>query len=254
MSSYATRFRFDVPEEPSAEALIVCPVSRWYFRRIALVAALFGGLALYFFYDGAYGYPRTNFHADLFDAFEAGKKGESFASLDFATDPDRTVSERQRSEMEEAHATGSQGGSWAAFAATRHLGEARPERHSADSIRQQFVFGWILVGLTFVAAGYGLIQRSRCLRAGIDWLETPPGKRIPFSEITGVDFAKWDRGIAILEVSQNQGATSQVKIDDYRFSGASEIIKRIGNGRPEIRSAKWPKSVCPGGNSSSEKE
>jgi len=241
VSSYAAPHRSDVPEESPAKAVIVCPVSRWYFRRIGLIAALFVGLGLYFFYDGAIGYPRANFHAALFEAFEAGKNGEPFEPLAFDGIADL---EGKREELRNAHETGSLGGSWAAFAAARHLGEARPDRHSAGSIRQQFVFGWVLIGLTGVVGVYALIQRNRKLRVGADWLETPGGKRIDFSRIAGVDFSKWDRGIALLEIAEPEGGSSQVKIDDYRYSGAADVVRRIGVGWPEIRKESWPKSVA----------
>lgn len=229
----------EVPESPSEEVTIVCPITRWYFRRLGLMAALFAGLGLFFLYDGAIGYPKHNFHADLFDAFDAGRNGVDLEAW-FRENPDSGSEKTYHEDIKAAHASGLAGKSWAAFAAGKHLAEAKPERHSQAAIQQQFIFAWVLAALFAGTALVALFQRKRCLKAGADWIETAAGRRIRFSDIESVDFSKWDRGIAMLEVASGEDRNTRIRIDDYKFSGTGRILNRIRQARPEIEEDNWP--------------
>ncbi|MEX2080118.1 MAG: hypothetical protein WEC33_00755, partial [Dehalococcoidia bacterium] len=78
---------------PDPTAPIVCCVTTWYYRRMGLLAAMFLGMGLYFFYDGRIGYPRDNLAAERKEWFErevindpetgyeaATKQGEEFTA------------------------------------------------------------------------------------------------------------------------------------------------------------------------------
>lgn len=206
------------------------------------MAALFAGLALFFLYDGIIGYPKDNFHAGLFDAFDAGRSGGELNSLNEKT-LGRNLRPEDQAELKAAFESGARGGSWAAFAAERHLGEAKPEPHPPESIRQQFHFAGVMAVLLAGVAVVALIHRKRCLRAGADWLETPSGRRVHFSEIHRIDFSKWDRGLAIVEISGGEQRNRRFKLDDYKYSGAAKILDRIHRNRPEVAIGNWPNLI-----------
>ncbi|NNE91469.1 MAG: hypothetical protein HKN23_07465 [Verrucomicrobiales bacterium] len=203
-------------------------MSPWFVRRIGLMIALVTGLGLYFFYDGWIGYPKKNFNAALFAAFETGKSGDAglpdpsaFHLADF--------SEAQSEALNQAIQSGRKGETWSRFAASRHLAAEEPKILTAKEIRDQFFYG-ALMGI--IAAGlaiYLLRERKKTLSADESGIRFPAGNRLKFAEISQLDLRKWDRGIAFVKA----GAT-RAKIDDYKYTGAGEIVNRLQAENPDL--------------------
>jgi hypothetical protein len=226
------------------EETVICPLSRWYYGRGALLIVLSAGLGLYFLYDGAIGYPKKNRTVDLHEAFEAAKAGEDWQPQDVAVEDGGTADDGgagasmdadHLAEIEKARQAGRDGISWAGFAAERRLPEKAPERFTAAQIRQQFHFA---IGLGAVAAAGGvflLLVRGRALRCDADSLTFPGGRRILFSAVLVIDLQKWDKGIGRLVYRKNEsGSESRVRIDDYKYVGSAEVLRRIQQANPEV--------------------
>ena len=201
---------------------IVCPLSKWYFRRIGMLLALTGGLGLYFLYDGAIGYPKKNHVADLYEAFDAVSKGRSWEPEDPAA-----LTEEQKEEIEEARQAAEGGATWAGFAADRLLPEKEPKRYTEADIREQFHFA-ILMGVICVGLGaFVFARRKKAVRADGEVITLPGGEKIPFLLVRKLDLAKWDRGVAVVTCATESGDEKTVKIDDYKFQGTDAILKRL---------------------------
>lgn len=204
---------------------IVCPLSRWFFRRMAMLALLMTGLALYFLYDGAIGYPKKNFTADLYEAFDAGRSGLDWQG---SGAEGKAYSDEQTAELGRAHQAGADGATWAGFAAGRLLPEKAPKRYTADEIREQYHFAVLLGVIALGAVLWTLFQRKKAFRCDREAIITPRGRTIPFSDVVRLDLKKWDRGIARLTVREGESdAETTVKVDDYKFSGTGRILRRL---------------------------
>src|SRR5690606_402912 len=71
------------PATADPAAPIICRVTRWYFRRMGMLAGLFLVFGLVFLYDGLWGYPKSVeiankekwFTEEYLASYEAAKKG-----------------------------------------------------------------------------------------------------------------------------------------------------------------------------------
>jgi len=212
------------------DEILVCPVSKWYLRRLAMLVALTGGLGLYFLYDGSIGYPKKNHLADLHEIFEATSRGEAAGPF-----PDEgTRSEKQRKELEAARRAARDGASWAGFAAERMLSESAPKRYSEGEIREQFRFAILMALIALAIAAFGASRRKRAFRADAEGISFPDGKRIAYAEMLEIDLRKWDRGVAKVRYSAPEGEERVAKIDDYKYAGTTAILKRARETNPAI--------------------
>ena len=204
---------------------IICPLAPWFFRRMGMLTLLAAGLAFYFFYDGAIGYPKKNFNADLFEAFMAGRSAESW---DVDRGGENLYTEEQIGELKKANQSGSDGATWAVFAAKRFLPEKAPKRYTGAEIRQQFQFA-ILLGMIAVGVVISLfLQRKKSFRCDRETIITPRRREIPFSAVSRLDLRKWDRGIARLTVRDgSEGRESAIKMDGYKYAGTEQILRRL---------------------------
>jgi len=223
-------------ETEQPDQIIVCPLSRWYYGRVALLIALSAGLGLYFLYDGAIGYPKKNRSVDLYEAFEAAKKGEDWQLQEGSREE---VDAEHLAEIEKARQAGRDGVSWAGFAAERRLPEKAPERFTPEQIRQQFHFAIGLGVFALLGGLFVLLVRGRALRCDAASLTLPNGQRIAFSEVVAIDLRKWDKGLGRLTYRDGKNGGSgagekHARIDDYKFAGSAQIMRRICQENPEV--------------------
>lgn len=200
-----------------------CRPSTWFFRRIGILIALTGGLGLFFLYDGMIGYPKKNFTVDLYEAFEAARVTSSDSG--FAYD-ESAYSAEQLEELKKATVAGREGGTWAGFAADRLLSEKIPERYTEADIREQFHFAILMGVISLGIVGFLLWHRRRSFSYGETSLTTPAGKVISFADVTALDIRRWDRGIGLLSYEEEKELL-RLKIDDYRYDGITEMLKKI---------------------------
>ncbi len=215
--------------EPDEDNVVKCPLSSWFYRRVGIAFVVIAGMALYFLYDGAIGYPKKNLAADLHDAFIAGQ-----SSVALPETADRGFTEQHVRDMEAAFEAGREGSSWTAFAAGRKLSGKEPKRYTEADISEQFLFAGIL-GALCVAIAIGLFfYRGRHFRCTPISFTTPDGTEVAFSRVEGIDLRKWDRGIARVRYRDEEGKVRQAKVDDYQFSGAGIILKRLYEQRADL--------------------
>lgn len=221
---------------------VTCPLSRWYYGRAALLIALSAGLGLYFLFDGAVGYPNKNRSVDLYEAFDAEKRGQDWQPQ---TDAEGSIAADHLAEIEKARQAGRDGVSWAGFAADRRLPEKAPERFTAEQIHQQYHIAIALGVFALLGGLFLLLVRGRTLRCDADSLTLPSGRRIPFSQVVSIDLRKWHKGFGRLtyrdenhraqasEVNDGRGA-QRVRIDDYKYAGSAEILRRVCQQNPDV--------------------
>jgi hypothetical protein len=209
---------------------IVCRASLWYFRRMAMLMALTGGLGLLFLYDGVFGYPAKNHIADLHEIFVKAAAGVTPAPLS----GEKKRSEKRTRELEEARQAAAGGASWAGFAAARMLAEEEPERYSREEIDEQFFFAGLMGVVTAGIGIFWLTRRNRACRGDDVSIMFPGGNRIRYADILEIDLQKWDRGIGRLRYREGDGEERFAKVDDYKYSGTAAILKRALAKNPGI--------------------
>lgn len=199
-------------------------VSTWFYRRTAIAIVATAGMALYFLYDGAIGYPKKNQKAEMYQAFMTGVSGADLANP--APKPDVAA----------AYQSGKSGGTWAGFAASKNLPSKKPKVYSDTQIRNQFIYGAILGLVCLGVVAWLLMWRRRKYLLHESAFTTPQGQYIPFADVQSIDLEKWDRGVAKVAY-QTDGKTGQVKVDDYKFAGVGDVLKQLVKEFPEVEIA-----------------
>lgn len=179
-------------------------ISREWKRRMIFIAAFLFLLGAWFFYDGWVGYPKKN---EAYFAYQELKE-------------QRRIDE------------------WPQLAQSRGWARRPPEKaFSPGDIQGQFFLGGLSMALAFAALIWMYANRNRQLRADDEAVYGPTGRRVPFSSITGINKRKWEsKGIAVLQY-QLDGKKGKLKLDDYKYAGAADILRDIETRRGEATSA-----------------
>jgi hypothetical protein len=222
---------------PDPHEVIVCHVTAWYYRRMGILAAMFLGMGLYFFYDGRVGYPKENevfakkawFEAEVIGGAdkqdrtiesyeEAAKQGEEHLGnwMKLAREKGWIVNP----ELKEPR--------WADYAAARGWAED-PEYHSPDTIRQQFYCGAAMILGAAITGLLVLKNHNKVLTGHPDHMVMPNGVSVRYADATCVDKRKWDnKGLAYVHYRTAEGAPShRVTVDDLMYHGAGKVLARL---------------------------
>lgn len=226
-------------DEPVAqqgeEGVITCRVTRWYYRRMGLMTAMFIGMGLYFFYDGMWGYGKKN---------EVAEKKEWFEQEVVGTPEKEGTFEAAKAEGEEAAkawvlsarekgwiiSKNLQEPRWDDYAAP-HGWESNPKKYSQDEIDQQFWWG----GAVFIAGLFTgfllLFNRNKIFVGHADHMIMPNGSTVKFSNVFKIDKRKWDnKGLAYAYHRESEdGQVQKAVIDDLKFGGADKVLTRLLN-------------------------
>lgn len=212
------------PSVVDASASIVCRVTRWYFRRMGMLAGLLLVFGLVFLYDGVRGYPK---------AVAMAKKKEWFTT-EFLPSFDTAKKEgRLEQWIADAKANGLPTGSegeppkWVSYAAQNGW-EEEPKLYSDREIAEQFWFaygcfaGAVIVGIVVVR------NRGKVLRGEADHWMTPEGVQIPYAQVFRIDKRKWEhKGLAYAWYRTNGAVEKRAVIDDLKYGGADKILERL---------------------------
>lgn len=206
-----------------AAAPIVCRVTRWYFRRMGMLAGLFFVFGLVFLYDGIWGYPKS---------VGLAQKKEWFTT-EFLSSFDQARSEgRLEQWMADAKAKGLPTGvdgeppKWVSYAAQNNWEES-PKSYSDREIDEQFFYAYGCLAGAGIVLVVLLLNRRKVLRAEADFWVTPERVKILFAEVFKVDKRKWDhKGLAYVWYRKG-AAEKRAVIDDLKFGGADKILERL---------------------------
>ncbi|MEP6671158.1 MAG: hypothetical protein ABJF10_18500 [Chthoniobacter sp.] len=162
------------------------------------IAIFFIGFGLYFFWDGAIGYPAAD------RRYHEWKKYNDAGTL--ADWP--AVAQEHGWKSDE----------WKAWLNDPHQqGRVPADYHGHAKIVEQFACGGFALVLGLIVLTYWLTQKGRVLRTDEAAVYSPAGTRIPFDAITGLGKKKWEnKGYATVRYKIN-GREGRFLLDDYKF-------------------------------------
>ena len=212
------------PSPAQASEPIRCCITRWYYRRMGMLAGLCLIFGLVFLYDGLWGYPKGVviaqkmewFKKEFLPSFEAAKKGGGMAQW-----------------IEDAKAQGLPTGvdgeppRWKSYAAQNGWPE-EPKHYSDHEIAEQFYFAYGCFAAAVIAVILILLNRGKVLRGETDHWVTPEGVQIRYADVFRVDKRKWEhKGLAYAWYRVRGGAEKRAVIDDLKYGGAEQILERL---------------------------
>jgi hypothetical protein len=208
---------------PASEPILCC-VTRWYYRRMGMLAGLCLIFGCVFLYDGIWGYPKVvaiaqkkeRFMKEFLPSFEEAKKNG-----------------RMEQWIETAKAqgmpTGVEGDSprWKSYAAQNGWAE-EPKHYSDHEIAEQFYYAYGCFAVAVFACLVMLLNRGKVLRGEADHWVTPEGVQVRYADVFRVDKRKWEhKGLAYAWYRVQGGASKRAVIDDLKYGGADQILARL---------------------------
>ncbi len=194
---------------------------------MGLLALMFLGMGIYFFYDGKIGYAKDNeivtkkewFEKEVLKEYDDARlQGEEFTQswVKMARERGWIISPNLNEPR------------WNDYAAPYGWPE-KPKKHSHEEIEQQFYWsGAMLVGAA-IAGLLVLLNRNKVFVGKADHMVMPNGTTVRFADVTRVDKRKWAvKGLAYVQYRGGEGAAfRQVTIDDLKFDGAGRVLERL---------------------------
>jgi hypothetical protein len=211
------------PVDPNAS--IICRVTPWYFKRRAMMAAMFAFFGAYFLYDGSVGYPKEVeiakkkewFNSEFLATFDAAKKAGTL---------DQWIAEQKAKGMP----TGTDGEppKWVTYAAANGWKE-EPHHYTEREIAEQFYFGYGCVAAALAVGVIVLLRKNTVLRGEADHFVTPGGLKVAFADVFRVDKRKWDKQGLAYAWYKTGGESREKKavIDDLMYGGADQVLTRL---------------------------
>jgi hypothetical protein len=207
------------PSEP-----IVCHVTRWYFRRMGMMAGLLVVFGCLFLYDGIWGYPEV-----VGIALEKEKFLKEFQpSFEAARKEGRMEQWRANAEAR-GMPTGVDGDlpRWNSYAAKKGWPE-EPKHYSDREIAEQFHWGYACFAIGLIPLVIMVLNRRKVLRGEADFWVTPEGVQIHYTDVFRVDKRKWEhKGLAYAWYRKLDGVAKRAVFDDLKFAGADKILDRL---------------------------
>ncbi|HCN27408.1 MAG TPA: hypothetical protein DIT64_01180 [Verrucomicrobiales bacterium] len=209
---------------PTSEEVIVCRVTRWYFRRMGILAGMLFLMGMYFLYDGKYGYPAANKVAEEKEWFEQVLL--------------KSYDEAKAAGALEAWAAGAAAKGWPAgkngepprwisHAAAKGWPE-KPHKYTDREIVEQFWWGGATLCAALAVAVVLLLNRKKTLRAESGHWITPEGATVRYADVFRVDKRPWDqKGLAYAWHKDAAGREKRAVIDDLKYQGAARVLERI---------------------------
>ncbi len=164
-----------------------------------LLAALFPlGFSVFFFWDGAVGYPSADHRYHEWKQYHDEGKLSEWPEI--------------------AKQKGWKSNEWDAWLNDPHQQGRVPEfRWGHGKYTEQFVCGSFAFTVGLIVLTYWLSQKNRVVRTDEEAVYSPDGTRVPFTAITGVGKKKWeDKGYATI-LYKIDGRKGRFLLDDYKF-------------------------------------
>ncbi|TLD70668.1 hypothetical protein FEM03_10150 [Phragmitibacter flavus] len=214
---------------------IVCHVTRWYYRRMGLLTAMFIGMGLYFIYDGKWGYPKKNEVAERKEWFEREVVGTgtppaagSYEEAKAAGPEAITLWMEEARKKQWVVSSQMQEPRWDDFAAP-YGWASDPKKYSAEEIEQQFWWGGVVLAGGFFTGILLLLNRNKKFIGHPEHMVMPNGVEVRYDSVFKVDKRKWDnKGLAYAFYKPSEEAASRkAVIDDLKFGGADKVLTRL---------------------------
>ena len=189
-------------------------ISRGYLLRIGAIALICAGGALWFYYDGAIGYPAQRERALKYQELE------------------------EKDQLDEWPKVAKENG-WPA----QDPGEPKTEAE----IAAQLVIGSLIApfGVLYIVIFFRHV--GRWIEADDDGLHTSAGQHVPYANIVRLEKKKWDaKGIARAYYEQD-GRRGKVLLDDWKFDTepTRAILRQVESQIPEDRITGGPPEPPP---------
>jgi hypothetical protein len=157
-------------------------VTKLWKQQKGLIPLMFIAFALYFGWDGAVGYPRSD---ERFKAHEQRKD---------------------------------QPGEWEKYCAERGWKTEVPEKWLGPAkYAEQFWWGGSMGFVGLLALAYWMRQKRTVVRNDAESVTTASGTRVPYTAITHVDQTKWkSKGLAYIRYALEGGRQGRFKLDDAK--------------------------------------
>jgi hypothetical protein len=204
---------------------IICRVTLWYYKRRAMMAAMFLGFGAYFLYDGSVGYPKE---------VAIAKKKEWFTDVFAASHDEAKKAGRLEAWIAEAKAQGLPTGTdgeppkWVTYAAANGWPE-EPHHFTEKEIAEQFYFGYGCLAAAVAIGILVLLRKNTVIRGEADHFITPDGERVNYADVFRVDTRKWDnKGLAYAwHRKEGQGRERKATLDDLMYDGTAKVLERL---------------------------
>lgn len=208
---------------PTSNEVITCRVTRWFFQRMGILAAMFVGMGLYFCYDGKIGYRKDNEKVEKKEWFET----TFIKSFDEARAAGKLEEWKARAK-EQGLPSGENGEppKWATYAATLGWPE-KVKKHSEEEITQQFWWGGALLAIALFVGIKVLLDFNKKLIGHPGHMIMPNGGEVRFADVFKVDKRKWPvKGLAYVYYRDGD-SESRAVVDDLKYGGADKVLDRL---------------------------
>ena len=209
----------------SAALPVVCTITKWYYKRMAMLGGMLLVFAGWFYKDGKWTWPAENLNADKYEWFQK----EVVGGYDAARNEGKL--EAWISEKKAAGFPLKENGEpekWLAYSARLGIPE-KPKKRTAKEIDEQFHWAGgmavcaLLVGLSVV------LNFRKKLIGHEDHLISPEGKRMNYADAFRVDKRPWAvKGLAYVYHRpggvDGKGSGSKIVIDDLKYGGADKVL------------------------------
>lgn len=171
-----------------------------------IVLILLLGSAGWFFYDGAFAYPKYN------------EKADAYADVKRVYGADEALVKEK----------------WRALAIERHWNaDDVPLKRKNEAQQFHWSFGLLVVACAFLTWMVRDMRRviaadDECF-TGVDCAFPPFNslRKVRFASVFGIDKRRWEKkGIAVVHYKDGAGKRRAVYVDDYKYAGSEKILER----------------------------
>lgn len=187
--------------------------SREWRNRMGIILLLVAGSSAWFFYDGLVAYPAYN------------RGAHAYAEIV------QTVASEGLTDSAAKTETAAR---WEKRAAEFDADPKEPPKHEKN-IAQQIHFGIGLAAIALIFVAWIFREMRRVIRANDEIFDGIVSvfplfyKKTPvcFASVFAVDKRKWNnKGIAVVHYKDDAGRSRRAIIDDYKYAGSEEILKK----------------------------
>jgi hypothetical protein len=206
--------------------LVVCPVTRWFYKRMAILGGMLLVFALWFFKDGKWTWPAERVKADKYEWFQQEVLG-GFDEAQKAGTLEQWVTEKRAAGFPLTES--GEPMKWVAYAASLGWPEKPPKKRTDKEIEAQFHWAAGMGVVALVVGIHVLMTRRKVLQGFADYFITPEGQRVNYADAFRIDKRPWEvKGLAYVfhrpGGAEGTGSGSKAVIDDLKYDGAAKVL------------------------------